>query len=115
MESDIGNLYGERVSMQVMSEVEDGPWTSIHFWRMDNLQDRTIFSFDLGEPVFVRHGRKILKPGIWWIQELKDPSKVGEGCIRIGNTRTGSGMFITVDRLVRLNAMERLAAEYATD
>jgi len=102
-----------------------GTQGSDHFHAVEVWLDGTVGRlaperFDLGEPVNLNQQhlvgesiRPLLRENkIWWITSIEE--KAGAGCVHVARTRNGSSeLRASPVSLLKLNAMERLAVEYA--
>jgi hypothetical protein len=107
-----------------LERLRDHPdWVGCRMWREHDESDVPDF-YEVGEPVNVPaiqiHKAGRLQPytdehTIWWIRKFFSESRENdEPTVALSRTRAGGEVFrVVVTRLRKLNAMERLAAEYA--
>jgi len=112
----IGSPY---VAMQLERIKGRSAWTRLRMWKNKDREGEGDL-FLLGEPVFIRKFQLLALPGfpkgenvVWWIQEfyeVDDAPRVHVAAYRDGRSPK---MSFEAEVLEKLNAMERLAAEYS--
>ena len=106
---------------QFEADEEGGPWRRVALWdSTDPLRPTNGDAFEVGEPVYLTillfDSLGFAKNEIWWIRsfEPSSPSFLEARClVSTGRNGSGKSMSASVLDLEKLNAMERLAAEYA--